>query len=312
MSPLPRIQKILSEMGVASRRQAEDLIREGRVTVNGQAVHLGDKADPSRDHIKVDGRRVTLSASRVYLMVNKPKNIVTTAEDPEGRPTVMDLLKSKYPRLFPVGRLDYDAEGFLLLTNDGELAYRLSHPSFEVPRSYRVKVKGKPTPEEIRKLSRGISLPDGPTAPCRILPLKETEENSWLEMTLHEGRNRQVKRMWEKMGYPVLKLTRVRFGGLSLGRLKPGEYRPLRPAEVEKLKNPTKERGPSPLGDRPSTLRIRPAGLEGRGTGPPVAQGKTQGRQILPPAKRSSSHVKGGVHFESGQRRNAPRITRKT
>ncbi len=243
MSPLPRLQKILSEIGVASRRQAEGLIREGRVTVNGCVAQIGDKADPSRDHIKVDGRRVTLSASKIYLMVNKPKNIITTLNDPEGRPTVVDLVKSHYPRLFPVGRLDYDAEGFLLLTNDGDLAYRLSHPSFEVPRTYRVKVKGKPTREEIRKLSRGVSLTDGPTAPCRIVPLKETEENSWLEMTLHEGRNRQVKRMWEKMGYSVLKLARVRFGGLSLGKLKPGEYRPLRPAEVEKLKKLIKERG---------------------------------------------------------------------
>lgn len=194
MSPLPRLQKILSEMGVASRRQSEELIREGRVTVNGRVAHIGDKADPSRDHIKVDGRRVTLPASRVYFMVNKPKNIVTTVDDPEGRATVMDLVKSKYPRLFPVGRLDYDAEGFLLLTNDGELAYRLSHPSFEVPRTYRVKVKGKPAPEEIRKLSRGISLTDGPTAPCRVVPLKETDENSWLEMTMHEGRNRQDRK----------------------------------------------------------------------------------------------------------------------
>lgn len=265
MSPFPRLQKILSEMGVASRRQSEELIREGRVTVNGREAHIGDKADPSRDHIKVDGRRVTLSASRVYLMVNKPKNIVTTIDDPEGRATVMDLLKSKYPRLFPVGRLDYDAEGFLLLTNDGELAYRLSHPSFEVPRTYRVKVKGKPAPEEIRRLSRGISLTDGPTAPCRIAHLKETDENSWLEMTLHEGRNRQVKRMWEKMGYSVIKLVRVRFGGLSLGKLKPGEYRPLRPAEVEKLNRLIQKDRPGGLEerkirspeDRPSALRIR-------------------------------------------------------
>lgn len=264
MSPLPRLQKILSEMGVASRRRSEELIREGRVTVNGRVAHIGDKADPSRDHIKVDGRRVTLSASRVYLMVNKPKNIVTTIDDPEGRATVMDLVKSKYPRLFPVGRLDYDAEGFLLLTNDGELAYRLSHPSFEVPRTYRVKVKGKPAPEEIRKLSRGISLTDGPTAPCRVVPLKETDENSWLEMTMHEGRNRQVKRMWEKMGYSVLKLARVRFGGLSLGKLKPGEFRHLRPAEVEKLNRLIKKDRPGGLEerkirspeDRASSLRI--------------------------------------------------------
>jgi len=265
MSPLPRLQKILSEIGIASRRRSEELIREGRVTVNGRVARIGDKADPARDHIKVDGRRVTLSASRVYFMVNKPKNIVTTIDDPEGRATVMDLVKSKYPRLFPVGRLDYDAEGFLLLTNDGELAYRLSHPSFEVPRMYRVKVKGKPAPEEIRRLSRGISLTDGPTAPCRVVPLKETDENSWLEMTMHEGRNRQVKRMWEKMGYSVLKLVRVRFGGLSLGKLKPGEYRPLRPAEVEKLNRLIKKDRPSGLEerkirspeDRASALRIK-------------------------------------------------------
>ena len=244
---------------MASRRQAEALIQEGRVTVNGRVARIGDKADPSRDHIKVDGRRVTMSSSKVYFMVNKPKGIVTTVHDPEGRPTVVDLVKSDCPRLFPVGRLDYDAEGFLLLTNDGELAYRLSHPSFEVPRTYRVKVKGKPTREEIRKLSRGVSLTDGPTAPCHIVPLKETDENSWLEMTLHEGRNRQVKRMWEKMGYPVLKLARVRFGGLSLGKLKPGEYRPLRPPEVEKLQKMIQER-PSALREEKRNHRPLEAG----------------------------------------------------
>ncbi len=237
MSPLIRLQKILSEAGVASRREGERLLREGRVTVNGRVAGIGDKADPFRDHVKVDGRRIHApAASRVYLLLHKPKNFVTTAEDPEGRPTVLDLIKAKRPRLFPVGRLDYDAEGFLLLTNDGELAYRLSHPSFEIPRTYRVKVKGQPTPEVIRRLSRGIPLEDGPTAPCRIIPLEQTAENAWVEMTLHEGRNRQVKRMWEKMGYPVLKIKRIRFGGLSLGKLRPGEYRPLRPAEVEKLK----------------------------------------------------------------------------
>ena len=241
MSPLSRLQKILSEVGIASRREAEAFIREGRVTVNGRVAKVGDKADPLRDHIKVDGRRATTAASKVYLMVFKPKAVVTTVHDPEGRPTVMDLVKSQYPRLFPVGRLDYDAEGFLLLTNDGELAHRLSHPSFQIPRTYRVKVQGKPTWEEIRKLRSGIALTDGTTAPCNILPLQQTDENAWVEMTLHEGRNRQVKRMWEKMGYPVLKLRRVRFAGLSLGKLKPGEYRPLRPAEVEKLKKMTRE-----------------------------------------------------------------------
>jgi len=229
-------------MGLASRRQVEGLIREGRITLNGRPARIGDKADPVRDHIKVDGRRVALFPSKVYFLMNKPKKTVTTVDDPEGRPTVMDLVKGKSPRLYPVGRLDYDAEGLLFLTNDGELAYRLSHPSFQIPRTYRVKVKGKPSPEEVRRLSRGISLSDGPTAPCRIVPLRETQGNSWLEMTLHEGRNRQLKRMWEKLGYSVLKLKRVRFAGISLGRLQPGEYRPLRPVEVEKLKIVMKER----------------------------------------------------------------------
>ncbi|HSR12613.1 MAG TPA: pseudouridine synthase, partial [Thermodesulfobacteriota bacterium] len=189
----------------------------------------------------VDGRLIGApSSARVYLLLNKPKNFVTTTEDPEGRPTVIDLVRANERRgLFPVGRLDLDAEGFLLLTNDGGLAHRLSHPSFGVPRTYRVKVQGQPSDEEVRRLSRGIVLDDGRTAPCRIVPLQQTAENAWLEMTLHEGRNRQVKRMWEKMGYTVLKLKRTAFAGLSLGRMKPGEYRSLRPAEVEKLRKIT-------------------------------------------------------------------------
>ena len=214
MSLLPRLQKILAEMGVASRRRAEDLIREGRVTVNGRSARIGDKVDPLKDHIKVDGRLLASHGAKVYLMLHKPKNVVTTVEDPEGRTTVMDLIKGRMPRLFPVGRLDYDAEGILLLTNDGELAHRLSHPSFHVPRTYSVKVKGKPSPEEIRKMSRGMALEDGPTAPCRVVLQKETRENAWVEMTLHEGRNRQVKRMWERIGYPVWKLQRISFAGL--------------------------------------------------------------------------------------------------
>lgn len=236
MNPLPKVQKILSEWGVASRRKAEELIREGRVAINGRPAQVGDRADPAKDHIRVDGRRISLPPQKIYILLNKPKGVVTTTDDPEGRKTVLDFLPAHNRRLYPVGRLDYDAEGLLLLTNDGELSHRLSHPSFRIPRTYRVKVKGRPTSAEIRRLSQGIYLEDGRTAPCRTASLGGSEENLWLEMVLSEGRNRQVKRMWEKLGYPVLKLKRVGFAGLSLGKLQPGEYRALRPAEVQKLK----------------------------------------------------------------------------
>jgi len=226
----------LADRGLASRRKAEDLIREGRVTVNGKVAVIGEKADPEKDAIKLDGRRLSVSQEKMYVLFYKPKNVVTTLRDPEDRPTVMDLLPIPKPRLFPVGRLDYDAEGVILLTNDGDLAHQLAHPSHEVPRTYWVKVKGKPEKEEMQRLSRGIRLEDGITAPCAIAPLRETEGNTWVEMVLHQGKNRQVKRMWEKIGYPVLKLKRVGFGGLKLGSLQPGEYRLLRPEEVQKLK----------------------------------------------------------------------------
>jgi len=236
MSSPERLQKILADRGLASRRKAEDLIREGRVTVNGKVAVIGEKADPEKDAIKLDGRRLSVSPEKMYVLFYKPKNVVTTLRDPEDRPTVMDLLPIPKPRLFPVGRLDYDAEGVILLTNDGDLAHQLAHPSHEVPRTYWVKVKGKPEKEEMQRLSRGIRLEDGITAPCAIAPLRETEGNTWVEMVLHQGKNRQVKRMWEKIGYPVLKLKRVGFGGLKLGSLQPGEYRLLRPEEVQKLK----------------------------------------------------------------------------
>ncbi len=237
MSPPVRLQKILADRGLASRRKAEDLIREGRVTVNGKVALIGEKADPEKDAIKIDGRRLSASPGKMYVLFYKPKNVITTLRDPEERTTVMDLVPLSKPRLFPVGRLDYDAEGVILLTNDGDLAQRLAHPSHEVPRTYWVKVKGKPEKEEIQKLSRGVRLEDGITAPCAIAPLRETEGNTWMEMVLREGKNRQVKRMWEKLGYPVLKLKRVGFGGLKLGSLQPGEYRLLRPEEVQKLKD---------------------------------------------------------------------------
>ncbi len=236
MKNLQRISKILADAGLTSRRKAEELIREGRVTVNGRIAQIGEKADPNQDHLKVDGRRICPLANRVYMLLYKPKGVVTSTDDPEGRVTVLDLIRPLKTRLFPVGRLDFDAEGLLLLTNDGELAHCLTHPSFHVPRKYLVKIKGQPMEEEIEKLRRGIRLDDGHTAPCQIVPVRKTAENLWVEMTLYEGRNRQVKRMWAKVGYPVLKLKRLAFAGLNLGKMRPGEYRLLTPREVQKLK----------------------------------------------------------------------------
>lgn len=236
MKKLERIQKILAERGLASRRKAEELIREGRVTVSGRVALLGEKADPGRDTIKIDGRRLAASPEKKYVLFYKPKNVVTTLADPEERTAIRDWIPLSGGRLFPVGRLDYDAEGLLLLTNDGDLANRLAHPSREVPRTYWVKLKGKPAGEEMQRISRGVRLEDGMTAPCGVTPLRETEGNAWVEMILHEGRNRQVKRMWETLGYPVLKLKRVAFGGLKLGTLKPGEFRILDAGETEKLR----------------------------------------------------------------------------
>jgi pseudouridine synthase len=232
-----RLQKIIARAGITSRRKAEEFILEGRVKVNGRVVtELGSKADPERDHVKVDGKLIHFKQPRAYLILNKPKGYVTTLSDPEGRPTVLDLLKGVRQRVFPVGRLDYDTEGLLLLTNDGDLAHALMHPSYEVPKTYLAKVKGVLTDDKIKKLEKGVPLPDGKTAPCSIKKVRKTQENSWLEVTLHEGKKRQVRRMLERVGHPVLKLKRIRYAFLELAGLLPGQYRHLSPQEVKRLK----------------------------------------------------------------------------
>jgi 23S rRNA pseudouridine2605 synthase len=200
-----RLQKILSEMGIASRRKTEELITEGRVTVNGRIAILGMKADPARDHIKVDGKLLLRPEPRVYMIFNKPRGTVTSLYDPEGRHTVKDCLKGVRYKVFPVGRLDYDSEGLLLLTNDGDFAHAVLHPSKKIPKTYLVKVKGEPEDEKVGKLKSGIRLEDGLTAPARVRKISKTENNSWLEITIHEGRKRQVRRMFDKIGHPVLK-----------------------------------------------------------------------------------------------------------
>ena len=223
-------------MGIASRRKAEELIIEGRITVNGRIATIGMKADPVKDHIKVDGKLLIRSEPKVYIMLNKPKNVVTTLYDPEGRPTVKDFLKGVKYRVFPVGRLDYDSEGLLLLTNDGDFAHAVLHPSKKISKTYLVKVKGVLDEEEIEKLRTGVKLGDGMTAPAQVTRVTRTENNSWLKMTIHEGKKRQIRRMFEKMRHPVLKLKRIKINGIELDKLKPGIYRYLMSEEINKIK----------------------------------------------------------------------------
>ncbi|NTU42017.1 MAG: rRNA pseudouridine synthase [Nitrospirales bacterium] len=236
-----RLQKILAQMGIASRRKAEEIIEEGRVTVNGQVATLGMKADPEKDHVKLDGKLLTRMEAKVYLMLNKPMGVVTSLSDPEGRPTVKDYLRGVRQRVFPVGRLDYDSEGLLLITNDGDFAQAILHPARKVPKTYVVKAKGMVSDEALEKLKRGIRLEDGMTAPARVRKIREAENNSWVEITIHEGKKRQVRRMMEAIGHPVLRLKRVIINGLRLGDLMPGELRYLTPDEVETVR---REAGP--------------------------------------------------------------------
>lgn len=232
-----RLQKIISTAGVASRRAAEDLIVEGRVRVNGKVVsELGAKADAAHDHIKVDGKLINPVQPRAYVMLNKPTGYVTTMSDPEGRPVVSDLLKGVKARVYPVGRLDYNTEGLLLLTSDGDFAHLITHPKHELPKTYLVKIKGVLTDANIEALQRGVFLKDGKTAPAKVKKLRKEEANSWVEITIHEGKKRQVRRMIDYTGHSVIKLKRVRIGGLNLGNLPTGAYRHLTVEEVNGLK----------------------------------------------------------------------------
>jgi 23S rRNA pseudouridine2605 synthase len=235
---MERLQKVLAHAGVASRRHCEELIVQGRVQVNGKVVReLGVKVNPEKDQILVDGRPIR-KEEHVYLLLYKPTGVITSVHDPQGRRVVTDLLKGVKQRVYPVGRLDYDTSGLLLLTNDGELANRLAHPSYEIDKVYRAWVKGVPAAEQVKRLAEGIMLEDGMTAPgrARLLAIAPARDKALLELTIHEGRNRQVRRMCEAIGHPVLSLERIRLGFLTLEGLEPGGYRPLTTAEVERLK----------------------------------------------------------------------------
>ena len=232
-----RLQKILSKAGITSRRKAEELILQGRVSVNGRVVkELGAKAVLGKDDICLDGEAIKPEAEKVVVALFKPRNCVTTLHDPQGRPTVAELVKGISVRVYPVGRLDYDAEGLLLLTNDGDLAHRLQHPRYKVAKTYLVKIRGRPPEEALTQLQQGIRLEDGITAPAELHVLEDDNKATWLTLTLREGRNHQVKRMCAAVGCPVLKLRRTQIGPIDLGNLQPGRSRTLRAREVRALR----------------------------------------------------------------------------
>jgi 23S rRNA pseudouridine2605 synthase len=229
-----RLQKVLAQAGHGSRRTGEELIAQGRVTVNGQVATLGDRADPVVDVIALDGERIHTNTDLVYLLLNKPIGVVTTASDPEGRPTVLDLVPPQ-PRVFPIGRLDQDTSGLLLLTNDGELAHRVAHPRYQVPKTYMVQVLGPVSKQQLRTLATGVELEDGPARAVSAKLKIADQSRSLLEIVITEGRKREVRRMVDAVGLTLEALVRTRIGPIALGDIKPSKVRPLNTREVREL-----------------------------------------------------------------------------
>ncbi|HEX3577857.1 MAG TPA: pseudouridine synthase, partial [Thermoanaerobaculia bacterium] len=282
-----RLQKIIAHAGVSSRREAEAMIREGRVTLNGRVVsELGTRADPDRDHIKVDGKLITKAEPHRYILLYKPKEVMTTVEDPQGRRTVIELVRGIRERIYPVGRLDFHSEGLVLLTNDGELTFKVSHPTHGSVKTYSVKVRGVPEERLVDKLRRGITIDGKRTLPCDIERMHTTgkrddEGNSWFEVKLREGRTQQIRKMFQAVGHPVSKLRRVAIGPISDPKLTPGVWRELTKQEVkmlETMKEPKKSVKPRRTAARPAS-RKKPAAAVSR---KPASRPK-------PAAKRSAS-----------------------
>lgn len=230
-----RLQKIIASAGVASRRKAETMIREGRVTVNGQIVdRLGAKADPERDHIKVDGKRILAQTRKLYILLNKPKGVICSVADPQGRVKVTDLVDVR-AKVYPVGRLDYNTEGLILLTNDGEFARIVAAAGTHLPKEYEVKIRSSAEESQLERLRKGIFLKNGVRlAPCKIMAMKDSG-GRWYRVTLTQGKNRQIREMFESIGHPVVKLRRIRIGFLNDRKLKPGQYRLLTPLEIDRI-----------------------------------------------------------------------------
>jgi pseudouridine synthase len=277
-----RLQKILARAGIASRRAAEQLMREGRVTVNGAvADRLGMHADPDRDHIKVDGRRLRPAApQRTYLLAFKPREMITSLADPEGRTTVADLLAAHRvrARVFPVGRLDWDADGLLILTDDGDLAHRVMHPTSHLPKTYRVKVRGAPDERALDRVRRGVVIERGiRTLPAEVRVEEPGDNATWLTVVLTEGRQNQIKLMFARVGHPVQRIRRTAIGPLRLGRMRVGELRPMAPAELDALRRALD--GAEGRADRPRGRGGPPAARGRRRPGPPRGP-RTAGKRI--------------------------------
>ena len=224
-----RINKFLAHAGVASRRNSEEMISAGRIMVNGVLAQIGQQVN-EEDQVTLDGKPITAPASLLYYQFNKPRFVVSTVSDPEGRKTVLDFVPDS-ARLYPVGRLDYESEGLMILTNDGDLAYRLTHPKFEVEKVYRVQVKGTPSNRDIAKLEGGVVIEGKKTAPAQIIYISGDEKRSWYKVVIHEGRNRQIRKMFDLIDYPVMRLIRIQFGEYELGDLKPGDCRQFTPTK---------------------------------------------------------------------------------
>ena len=290
-----RLQKIIAHAGVSSRREAEAMIREGRVTLNGRVVEeLGTRADPDRDHIKVDGKLITKAEPHRYILLYKPKEVMTTVEDPQGRRTVIDLVRGIRERIYPVGRLDFHSEGLVLLTNDGELAFKVSHPTHGSVKTYSVKVRGVPEERLVDKLRRGITIDGKRTLPCDIERMHTTgkrddEGNSWFEVKLREGRTQQIRKMFQAVGHPVSKLRRVAIGPISDPKLTPGVWRELTKQEVkmlETMKEPKKSVKPRRTTARP-TSRKKPAAAASRK--PAASRPKSAAKRSARTETRSST-----------------------
>ena len=234
---LLRLNRYLANQGVASRRKADELIRDSRVYINGSLVtELGVKIDPEKDRVKVGGKLIGSGAKRVYFIFNKPRNVLTTTSDPKGRSTVLDYFKKVKTRIFPVGRLDWGSEGLLIMTNDGDLAWKITNPKSRIPKTYHAKLDALVSKEKLEKLKRGVSIVGGKVKAVDVrLIKKKSDKKDWVQITINEGKNRQVRKMFEKIGFDVVRLRRVAIGRLKLSGLKLGEYRSLEQKDLEKL-----------------------------------------------------------------------------